>query len=519
MTDQTENNKRLAKNTLLLYIRMLLTMCVSLYTSRVVLNVLGVNDYGIYNVVGGIISMLSFFNTAMASASQRFISYELGRKNVSNLNGIFSTSIIIHGIIAFIILLLAETVGLWFLNNHLNIDSERMIAANCVYQATVFSFILSVISVPYNACIIAHEQMKAFAYISILETSLKLIIVYILIFINYDKLISYSVLLLCVALVVRMVYMIYCKRNFNECYFRFIIDKALLKKMFSFAGWSLVGNLGLSVKDQGSNIILNIICGTVVNAAKGISTQVNCVIGSFPGYFLMALNPQITKQYASGNIEDSIKLVYLGCRLSFYLFIVISIPLLLKIDYILSLWLIDVPIFTSEFLFFAIISTTISSMAAPIVAAVQATGRIKLFQVVLSIIMFSEIPITYIILKLGFKPYYVMIGTILITFIALIARFVILKWLINSYSLKYFVVQIIIKNYIIFLICYFLLYYIETFTKDNLIELLLFIIISLLVCSLIIFLLGLTKIERKSIKHYIYKKKVIYDKFKKNPHC
>lgn len=449
MSNTTENNKRIAKNTLLLYVRMLFTIIVGLYTSRVVLNTLGVNDYGIYNVVGGIVAMLAFLNSAMTSASQRFISFELGTQNYQRLKEIFSTSVTIHLIIAGIIFIIAETVGLWFLNTHMNIASDRMEAANWVYQCSILTFMITVISVPYNACIVAHERMKAFAYISIVETSLKLIIVYLLLILPADKLITYAILILSVSLIVRMIYGIYCQRNFEECTYRFGYNKDLFKEMFAFAGWSIIGNLGFSLKDQGSNIVLNIFCGTTINAARGIALQVNGIISNFSSNFIMALNPQITKQYAAGNIKESMQLVYAGCRYSFYLLSIISIPVIVNLDYLLSLWLGTVPPYTTEFLFLALIAALINAMAPPLVTAMQATGKIRNFQIVICIVMMCEVPLAYITLKLGYKPYMAMIPSIITTTMGLFARLLLLKQLVKSYSLRYFTLHIIIKSILI----------------------------------------------------------------------
>ena len=252
------DNKRIAQNTLLLYFRMLLTIIVGLYTSRVILNVLGISDYGIYNVVGGVVSMLSFLNAAMTGASQRFIAFELGKNDKKQLNRVFCTSVLIHFALAGIVLIIAETIGLWFLNTHLNISPDRMVAANWVYQCSVFTFLLTIVSVPYNSCIVAHEHIKTFAYVSILEVSLKLLIVYLILIIPKDKLITYSLLILGVAIIIRLIYGIYCKRHFEECTFRYVYDRKLFNSMFSFAGWNTLGNLGFSVKDQGANIILNL---------------------------------------------------------------------------------------------------------------------------------------------------------------------------------------------------------------------------------------------------------------------
>ena len=310
MTNASESNKRIAKNTLLLYFRMLLIIIVGLYTSRVVLNTLGVSDYGIYNVVGGIVAMLAFLNSAMVAASQRFISFELGTGNIERLKKVFCTSVSIHIVLAGIIFLIAETIGLWFVNTHLNISIERMEAANWVYQCSILTLLLTVVSVPYNSCIVAHEHMKAFAYVSIVEAVLKLLIVYLLLLGNFDKLILYSILVVAVALIIRIIYGIYCKQHFEECTYRFVFDKQLFKEMFAFAGWSVIGNLGFSFKDQGSNIILNLFFGTTVNAARGIALQVNGIISNFSNNFTRSLTPQNTTKYSVGDVVSSVKFVF-----------------------------------------------------------------------------------------------------------------------------------------------------------------------------------------------------------------
>lgn len=490
------NNTRVAKNTLLLYLRMFFSVLVGLYTSRIVINTLGINDYGIYNIVGGIITMLAFLNSAMTASSQRFISYELGRNNKEKLRDVFSTSIIIHLIIALLVLLLAETFGLWFLNNKINIPENRMYAANWVYQCSIFSFILMVISVPYNACIVAHEHMNAFAYISILEMFLKLIIVYLLHLFDSDKLILYAIFLFIVALIIRFIYVDYCKRRFTECIFSCNFNKRLFRKMSSFAGWSLVGNLGFALKDQGSNIVLNMFYGVALNAARGIALQVNSVVSYFFSSFLMAINPQITKQFAQGNIKESISLVYRACKFSLFLVSIIAIPLMINIDYVLSLWLGVVPVYTSEFLFYALWVAIINSMTGPLVTAIQATGHIMLFQITIFIIMALEMPIAYIILKCGFQPHYIMIGSLLITFIGLIVRFLLLRNLIHEYNTSYFLIKIVFKNILIVLCCYILSFYIRNTLSDSFLAFIFSSIISFVITVLFIYWIGITKNER-----------------------
>lgn len=500
----SENNKRIAKNTLLLYVRMLFTIIVGLYTSRLILSTLGINDYGIYNVTGGIVTMLAFLNSAMAAASQRYISFELGRQKFQYLKDVFRTSVTVHIIIAGIIFVIAETAGVWFLNTHINIASERMVAANWVYQCSILTFMLAVISVPYNACIIAHEHMKAFAYISIIEVSLKLVIVYLLLILATDKLITYAILVLCVSIIIRIIYGLYCKKYFEECTYKFTLNQKLFKEMFAFAGWSIIGNLGFSLKDQGSNIVLNIFCGTTINAARGVALQVNGIINSFSGYFTMALNPQITKQYAAGNIQESIQLVYAGCRYSFYLLSIISIPFMVNLDYLLSLWLESVPPYTSKFLFLALIAALINSMASPIVTAMQATGKIKTFQITICIIMLCEVPMAYITLNLGFPPYMAMIPTIIIITIGLFARFILLKKVVKSYSIKYFILHIVIKNMLIATGCALsALFMGRYFTDKNFINFIFSSSIAFIITLAGIYILGISSKERTFINNKI----------------
>lgn len=495
MTDSS--NKRIARNTLLLYFRMLLIIIVGLYTSRVVLNTLGVSDYGIYNVVGGIVAMLAFLNSAMVAASQRFISFELGTGNMEKLKKVFCTSVSIHIVLAIIIFLIAETLGLWFVNTHLNIPPERMEAANWVYQCSILTLLLTIISVPYNSCIVAHEHMKAFAYVSILEAVLKLLIVYLLLLSgDFDKLILYAILVASVAFIIRIVYGIYCKRHFEECTYRLVFDRQLFREMFAFAGWSVIGNFGFAIKDQGSNVILNLFFGTTVNAARGIALQVNGIISNFSNNFTMALNPQITKQYAAGEVETSVKLVYAGCRYSFYLLLLIAVPVMINIDYLLQLWLGTVPEYTSRFLILALVAALIDVMARPLVTALQATGRIKVFQIVICIIMLCELPLAYIILYYGGKPYWAMYPAIFVTFVGLFARFFLLKLQVSAYRLRYFAFFIVGKNILLGIFCFIAAYCVRQILPMNIGTFLLTSFISCLIVLSVVYVFGITRKEK-----------------------
>lgn len=493
------DKKRIAKNTLALYARMLLMIVVGLYTSRVVLQTLGESDYGVYNVVGGIVTMIGFLNSALTAASQRFISYELGTGRMERLRKVFSTAVSIHAVLALLIFALAETVGLWFVNTHLNIAPDRMEAANWVFHCSVLTLMVGIVSVPYNSCIVAHEHMRAFAFIGILETLLKLAIVYLLLVIHHDKLVTYAVLVLCVSLLIRLVYGVYCKRNFEECTYRLTLDRQLFRDMFSFAGWSVVGNFGFSFKDQGSNIILNLFFGTAVNAARGVAMQVNGVISNFSSNFTMALAPQITKQYAAGNVEESMKLVYLGCRLSFYLMAIIAAPVLINVDYLLTLWLGVVPKYTSEFLCLCLVAGMVNAMVPPVTTALQATGKIALFQVVICVVVLCELPAAYLLLSVGGKPYEAMYPTVAIAVVALLTRVCLLKRLVSICDLRHFALSVFGRNALVVAAAIALAAWIRARMPQDFLS---FVGSSVMACAIVctfIYALGLSGPEREVI--------------------
>lgn len=424
MSEESQSsNKRIAKNTVLLYFRMLFTMAVSLYTSRIVLATLGVEDYGIYNVVGGIVVVLSFLNGAMAGATQRFLNVELGRRDYVRLHKVFSTSVIIHSGVAGAIILLAETIGVWFLNTQMNIAGGRMTAANWVFQFSIIAFIFNVISVPYNACIIAHERMSAFAYISVLEVVLKLVIVYVLTLASFDKLIFYAFLIMCVGIVIRIVYNMYCNRHFDECRrIGWRIDKPLMKSMLSFSGWTIFGNLGFIFHTQGIAILMNIFFGVAVNAAQGIANQVNGVVKNFVQNFLTALNPQVVKSYAAGELDGMHRLILRGCRVAFFLVAFFVIPLTLEAPAILGIWLKEVPGYTVIFVRLVLFITLFDCFSGLLATAQGATGKIKYYQMTLTTIGFLHLPLSWLCFHWGYEPYSAMYVYLAIIIILQICR-------------------------------------------------------------------------------------------------
>ena len=431
MSDTSSANKRIAKNTLVLYVRMLFTMGISLFTSRVILQTLGVEDYGISSVVGGVISMFTFINAAMVSSTQRYLNFELVRGDANQLRSVFSTSLQIHALIALAIIVLSETVGLWFLNEKLVIPEARMTAAMWVYQCSILSCAVSIMSTPYNAVIVAHEKMSAFAYISILDVSLKLLVVYLLVVLPFDKLIILAILNLLVQLFIRYIYTLYCHRHFPESYFQFRFNKTLFKEMFGFAGWSFWGNLAAILYTQGLNMMLNIFFGPIVNAARGIAVQVQSAVQQFVGGFQTALNPQITKNYASNNLPQMHSLMFRSARFSFLLLFFLSLPVLMETNFILTLWLKTVPddavVFTQIMICISLIYTT----ANPCIIANQATGKVKIYQMVVGGILLLILPISYVVLKLGAPAYSVFIVHFCIESVAQFSRMYMLRNLIH----------------------------------------------------------------------------------------
>ena len=427
MSDTSANNKRIAKNTLLLYVRTILVMLVSLYTSRVILDVLGVEDYGIYNVVGGVVAMFSIMSGSLSVSISRFITFELGRNDKERLNKVFSMSVNIQVVITLIVLLAGGLLGGWFLNGKMNIPMERMAAANWVLYCSLAMFCINLISIPYNACIIAHEHMNAFAYVSILDVFLKLVVCYMIAVSPFDKLISYAILLTVAALLVRVVYDIYCKRHFVECRYRWIKDTQLLKQMLGFAGWSFLTNTCVIFNTQGVNILINIFFGVALNAARGIANQVDAAIMQFVNNFTMTLNPQITKNYATGNIWEMFKLVCRGSRFSYFLLLLFAMPVMFEAEQILSLWLKTVPDHTIVFLRLTIIGSMINMLGNTGYTACMATGNIRSYMIIISGVVCLVFPLTWVAFRLGFPAESAYIAYILVYLAVVFVRLYVMK--------------------------------------------------------------------------------------------
>lgn len=506
MKDSTLNNKRIAKNTLLLYCRMLFLMAVSLYTSRVVLNALGVEDFGIYNVVGGIVAMFTVLSGSLSAAISRFITYELGKGDQSNLNKIFSSAVTIQLSLAGIIILLAETIGLWFLNVKMNIPEIRMEAANWVFQFSILTFAINLISVPYNASIIAHEKMSAFAYISILEAVGKLTIAYLITISPMDKLIFYAILMCVVALLIRFTYANYCKRHFSECSYHPTWDKQLLKQMFGFAGWNFIGASSAILRDQGGNILINLFAGPTVNAARGIAFQVYHAVQSFVSNFMIALNPQITKSYASKDYSYMMLLIHQGARLSFYILLLLSLPILINTSFILNLWLKDVPDYTVLFVQLTLVFAMSESLSNPLITAQLATGNIRNYQIIVGGIQMLNLPISYLFLHFKFTPAIVFIIAIFISQCCLGARLYMMRKMIKL-NAKTFLRDVYANTILVALLSFLISFFITSLlTESSFTNFILSSIITFSITLLIEIFIGCSTNERIKIIQYIKKK-------------
>ncbi|WP_353123684.1 lipopolysaccharide biosynthesis protein [Dysgonomonas capnocytophagoides] len=506
LNSSSTNNKRIAKNTMVLYFRMLLLMLVSLYTVRIVLKTLGIVDYGIYNVVGGVVSMFVILSSTMATASQRFFAFDIGSNNTDKLKQTFSLTFLLYILISIVVLVLGETLGLWFLNNKMQIPESRIDAANWVYQFAILSFIASLVAIPYNAIIIARERMTIYAYVSIAEVILKLLAVFFLMFIDADKLKLYAVLMFIVSCFVTVTYYIICRKRFIETRYQFFWDKEIFVSLFSFSSWKLIGSLSGLLGNQGLNILMNVFFGPAINAAKGISTQINTVVTSFSNNFYMSVRPQITKAHAENNTDYSIQLMLRSSKFAFFLLLVISLPILFKASFVLNLWLDETTLYMIYFTKLVIIYSLINSLENPLTALVQATGNIRKYEVFVGAITLLVLPISYILYKLGFSPeiaYYIQIG---LCIIALFVRLYILRELFSFKVSLYLnkVLFIILLVLIVAIIPPLVISFLwDDNTWFNFIMISIICVLSVL-CS--VYFIGLESSEKKWMKEFILKK-------------
>ena len=474
---------------------MLLTMGVSLYTVRVVLDILGTVDYGIYNVVAGVVAMFSVLSATMGTASQRFFSFEIGRNNQEQLKKTFAMTMNIYLILGLIILLLAETAGLWLLNHKMTIPPERMDAARWVYQFSILTFVMTMFTIPYRAAIVAHENMSIFAYISIIEVVLKLVIVYVLIFVPIDKLQLYGILVFAVTTLVTMTYRFYCKKKFWECKYQWYWDNNLFKEITSYSGWNLFGSLAGVLNNHGINVLLNIFFSPTVNAARGISFRVNTAINQFSQNFMMATNPQIIKYYASGEQTKMKTLVFQSSKFSFFLLFILSLPIYLEVEFIMGIWLKEVPEYAVIFTKLILIQAVIDAFSYPLMTAAQATGKVKQYQIIVGGTMLLILPLSYLVLKLGAAPQSVLFVGIGDSVICLFLRLIVLSNLLQL-EISRFIAKVIIPSITVVVLAV-ILPVVEIYSFNNgWIRFFIICITSVSVTALLIFLIGINSQER-----------------------
>ena len=423
MQDTSHRTKRIAKNTLMLYVRMLFMMFMGLYTSRIVLQALGESDYGIYNVVGGVVAMFAMISGALNSAVSRFITFEMGKGSEAQLNKVYSTAVTIQLILAALVVVIAEPVGLWFIDNKMTIDPSRIPAARMVLHFSILAFVINLMSVPQMASITAHEKMSAYAAIGIMEGLLRFGVALLISHSSSDRLVYYAILMAASVLAVRLAYGIYCRRNFPECRYRPVFDRPLMKEMFAFAGWNFIGVTAGVLRDHGGNILVNVFSGSVaVNAARGVALQLSNAVQSFVTNFMTAVNPQITKSYAAGERDYMFSLMRKSSRMAYYLLLVIALPVLYNMDALLALWLDEVPMMTVGFARLFLILALSESLSGPLMTGMLATGKVRDYQILVGGLIMLNFPVSYIFLKLGAAPEITVVVAIVISQLCLFAR-------------------------------------------------------------------------------------------------
>ena len=505
MSQISDKNKRIAKNTVMLYFRMFIMMAIGLFTSRITLQALGVNNYGINNVVGGIVAMFSLVTGALVNSVSRFLTFELGKKDKNELNKVFGTSINVMILLSLIVLILGETIGLWFLYNKLNILPDRLGAANVVLQCSIISCILGLLYLPYNALIIAYEKMSIWAYFSIIEAVLKLFAVYVLYISSGDKLIIYALLGLICTVIMQILYRFYCHRTFNVVRYHVVLDRQLLRQIFGFAGWNFLGQGAYIINNEGVNIVLNLFFGVVVNAARGIAMSVNGYVTQFANNFIIALNPQIIKSYAAKNYQETHKLIFKGAKFTYFLMFLLVLPLCLETKMLLYLWLGEVPEYAVAFVRWTFCITIINSLSNTLITGLHASGNLKHYMLIVGIVESLNFPLTYLAFKFGATPimaYYIFAGVYLVLMflrLYLIKREIFLKAKDYIRAVYMHIVPVTICACIAPTILY-------NCMDTSFLRLISVIIVSLLSSIIFIYIFGLEKNERKLINNYVSSK-------------
>lgn len=507
------DNRRIAKNTFYLYGRMIVTMVVSLFTSRIVLESLGVTDFGVYNVVGGFVAMLGFFNSSVSVSTQRFLNVGMSTINEDGLKKIFSTAINAHVLIGLITVVLLETIGLWFVNNKLVIPADQMINANWVFQCSVLAFFVTMVSVPYNSAIIAHEKMSAFAWMSIVEVVAKLIIAYALVITISNRLRIYAIMLLILSLLMRFLYNQYCIRHFPECRYIFIWDKPLLKKMFTFSGWMIFGCITDLLNGQGLSILINIFFGPMYNASRAVAMQVQSAIAQFSTNFIVSVNPQITKSYAAGEYKDCYNLVFLASKMSFFLLMIFVVPVILHSESILKYWLGIIPPESSIFVILILLNYMVRSLYGPIAQINQAYGKVKVYQLSISLLYLINFALVYLFYRLGYPAFSAFLISIVISVLGLFARLIVLEKQVK-FPLFEYCVKVISPTILTLILSIVICWFCSNLTSSPLVNIVLTCFISLVVNAVLIWFIGLSKTEKHNLNNIVLAKIPLLNKLR-----
>lgn len=495
----TSNTSRIAKNTLILYSRQILIMLVSLYTVRIVLNALGAQDYGIYNVVAGVVAMFSFLSSAMATASQRYFSYDLGKNDEEHLKMTFSLTVSIYFILAAIVVVLAESVGLWFVMKRLFVPAERMHAARIIYQFSILSFVFTILTGPFMADIIAHEDMNIYAYVSIVEVALKLVVIFLIRIFTADKLIFYGLLMLFVTIINTTIYRAICKKKYSECKYKFCWDRKYAKEMFSFTGWSLFGAFTSMARLQAITILVNQFFNPVVVAARTISNQVTNSLNVFSSNFDTSLYAPIVKEYAKDDKDSFFSLIYNGCKITFFLMWIFALPLCLRMDYVLTLWLKNLPEYVVIFSILSIVEVQINAVSYPLMTAARATGKVKLYEITLGTLQLMMFVASFVWLRFfNGKATAVFWTAIYLNIVMFFARLLIVKRLVKL-SLRRYVVKVFIPIVLVIFISFIPSYFLNKVIQQTFLGLCIVVICTLLLSTVAMYYLGLSKEWRKKI--------------------
>lgn len=496
------NNKRIARNTLMLYLRMGITMLISLYTARIVLSTLGDVDYGILNVVSGCVAIFTFLNGALSGSTSRFLTFELGRGDYVQLRRTFSAALVIHIILAAIIIILSETVGLWLLAEKLVIPAERVAAAHWAFQISILAVTVSIIQVPYGAIVIAHEKMDIFAYLSIFDVASRLLLVYLLQRLSGDKMILWAVMTFAVSIVYTLFYIVYCRKSFPETRLDLHRDMPLYQRLFAYSWWDLIGNVSVMLQGQGINVLLNMFFGPVVNTARAISYQVQGALTQFANNFMLATRPQIIKLYAAGKADEMMRLVYLSSCMAFYLSFVLTLPLCLELKYVLDLWLGEYPAYTIPFTMLILVNGLIVSIKSARVAAIHATGHIKLTNITVGLILCALFPIAYMLLKAGYGANSVFFAMIAITFIAEIAAIFVLRQYV-VFSVKEYWLKVYGRCALVAVLSFFLPWLIHNVMDESFMRLVAVSAASVLTVGLCVYTAGIDRNTRTRLNIFI----------------